>query len=101
MEEGTGSFGESCFGVMKSSSITCQSFVDLISGHLEDNLPASRHTAFELHRASCGKCAHYLSNYQKAIAAAKDSFDDDNSELGEKLVQRIVSARPRSYKTGH
>jgi len=50
--------------------LTCKELVELVTDYLEDRLPVSERTRFELHVCSCTGCRVYLAQMRTVIRTA-------------------------------
>jgi len=64
--------------------VNCQTFVELVTAYLEDQLPPSERAAFEEHLSLCPGCDTYLDQFRSTIAL-----------LGE-LPERTISPAART-----
>jgi anti-sigma factor RsiW len=71
--------------------MTCEQFVARIRARLDGELPARTQAQFARHAAGCERCATYLAAYERTIAAARASADQNHdAEPPEDLVQSIM-----------
>lgn len=77
--------------------MTCREFADFMTDYLADELPAAVKTRFEEHLRVCENCQRYLEGYRQTISLGKRAFNDSDettsSEIPERLIQAILSAR--------
>ena len=52
------------------ADLTCKELVEVVTDYLEDRMPVSRRTLFELHLCSCTGCRVYLAQMRSVIRAA-------------------------------
>jgi anti-sigma factor RsiW len=53
----------------RSSALTCQQAVELVTAYLDNALPAGQRERLERHLAQCDNCAQYLHQIEQTIAA--------------------------------
>ena len=77
--------------------ITCKEFEDFILRYLDDELPASQRSVFELHMRLCRECREYLAAYRRSIevsrAAVKSADEALPDDVPEDLIRAILEAR--------
>ncbi len=49
--------------------LTCQEFVELVTGYLEGSLPVSERARFEAHIDDCDDCPLYLTQIEQTVRA--------------------------------
>lgn len=54
----------------RRTSMTCRRAVELITGYLDDALPADQRRRVERHLATCPHCAEYLAQIRSIITAS-------------------------------
>ena len=55
---------------MSTDQLTCQELVELVTGYLEDALPARDRARFEEHLADCEGCRRHLVHMRETIRIA-------------------------------
>ena len=52
------------------ADLTCKELVEVVTDYLEDRMPVSQRTRFELHLCSCTGCRVYLAQMRSVVRAA-------------------------------
>lgn len=79
--------------------MTCEELERFVVDYVDENLPLSERTRFELHLRICAPCQIYINNYKQTIAISQAAFDESHSscdDMPEDLVRAILEARNRS-----
>jgi anti-sigma factor RsiW len=53
--------------MMTSDNLTCQTFIDLVTAYLDDQLPERERRRFEAHLEDCPYCTAYLEQMRQTI----------------------------------
>jgi len=69
--------------------LTCREVVELLSGYLEDVLPAGRRARVEAHLATCPDCLAYLEQLRTTIGALGRLREQD---VPRPLLARLLTA---------
>lgn len=76
--------------------LVCREVVELITGYLEDALPAAERARVDAHLASCPHCSRYLEQMRQTIEAAGKLHEDD---LAPEAKEALLAAF-RNWKSG-
>jgi predicted anti-sigma-YlaC factor YlaD len=60
--------------------LSCQELVELVTGYLDDSLPAHQRTLFEEHLVMCEWCCDYLDQFERTIAMTGGLREADLSD---------------------
>jgi anti-sigma factor RsiW len=70
-----------------AEDLTCAELVELVTGYLEDALPAEERDRFEEHLTICEGCVNYLDQMRTTIAlTGRLRIDDLSPEVTAELV---------------
>ena len=56
--------------IVNSDDLSCQELVELVTDYIEDRLPASLRTRFEMHLSYCEPCRIYLAQMRETVTLA-------------------------------
>ena len=71
--------------------LTCKELVELVTGYLDDTLPARQRRRFEAHIAACDRCTAYLAQMEMIIRITGTLAEADVS--GEQKVVLLSAFR--------
>jgi len=56
--------------IVNPDDLSCKELVELVTDYLEDRLPASMRTRFEMHLSYCAPCRVYLAQMRATVKLA-------------------------------
>jgi anti-sigma factor RsiW len=68
--------------------IACAELVELVTAHLDDELPAHDRERFEAHLAGCDDCTAYVAQFTQTVRALGALSDD---ELGPPALDALLA----------
>ncbi len=75
--------------IRRRPDITCRQAVDLITGYLDDVLPADVRSRLETHLADCPHCAEYIAQIRAIIAISGHVETDELTPRARETLVRL------------
>ena len=72
--------------------LTCKEFDEFMVDFLEDGLPVWQKFMCWLHVRMCRECAHFVRQYQRAIALGQTAFDDPDEQVPDSVPEELMKA---------